>query len=135
MKQFFKFMFASMVGMVLASVLFLILGLFIISGLISSADKETAVYNNSVLELKFDFPIKERTSKNPFDDLKLNSLSGEKAFGLNDILKNIDKAKRDPRIKGIFLNLSGIPLSFRELSSTSPIFFVLLFPALFSYGS
>src|SRR5436190_1721199 len=63
---------------------------------------------NSILELTFDHPIKERTSRNPFEDLKFPSLRSDQDLGLNDILKNIEKAKKDSRIKGIFLNLSAM---------------------------
>lgn len=109
MKQFFKFMFASMLGVMLSFVILFFVSLFIISGIISmSKDGVTIVDNNSILELNFDHPINERTSKNPFDDFKLLSLKSDQDLGLNDILKNIEKAKNDSRIRGIFLNLTSL---------------------------
>ena len=109
MKQFFKFMFASMLGVFLCFVFIFFIFLFIISGIVSmSKDDQTVVDNNTVLELTFDNPIKERTSKNPFEGMKFPSFKSEQDLGLNDIIKNIEKAKTDNRIKGIFLNLSSL---------------------------
>ncbi len=109
MKQFFKFMFASMLGFFLSFVILFFIFLFIVSGIVSmSKDGVTMVSSNSVLELNFDHPIKERTSKNPFDGFDFASLKSDQDLGLNDILKNIEKAKNDNHIKGIFLNLSTL---------------------------
>ena len=106
MRQFFKFMFASMLGMVLALILFSFISLAIIGGMVSSlSKKEVIVSNNSILELRFDKPISERSPKDPFD---LDFDFSEKNQGLNDILKDIEKAKRDSHIKGIFLHLSMV---------------------------
>jgi protease-4 len=100
-------MFASMFGMVLALILFFFICLGIIGGMIASVGKkDVSVSSNSVLEIKFDTDIKERSSKNPLSELNLNTF--ESGMGLNDILKDIQKAKTDSRIKGILLNLSPL---------------------------
>jgi len=110
MKQFFKFMFASMLGFVLSMFLFFIISLLIISAMISSVSTETKVEigKNSVLEITLDKTITERTSNNPLEEFNFVSFSTDKNLGLNDILKNIEKAADDDKIKGIFLNLSSI---------------------------
>src|SRR5205085_9868104 len=83
--------------------------LFIVSGIVSmKKDNVAAIESNSLLELTFDNPIIERTSKNPLEGLRFPSLRSEQDLGLNDILKNIEKAKTDDRIRGIFLNLSSL---------------------------
>ena len=58
MKQFFKFMFASMLGVFLAFVLGTLVLVGIIGALISSADskKEAKVDPNSVLHINFEAP-------------------------------------------------------------------------------
>ncbi len=102
-------MFASMLGMLLSFVILFFIFLFIVSGIVSmTKDTVTVVENNSILELTFDHPIKERTSKNPFEGFKFSSLKSDQDLGLNDVLKNIEKAKKDSRIRGIFLNLSTL---------------------------
>ncbi|TAH40878.1 MAG: signal peptide peptidase SppA [Bacteroidetes bacterium] len=110
MKQFFKFMFASMAGFVLAMILFFIISLIILSAAVSSMSSETKIVikKNSVLELRLDKAIEERTSNNPFDDFNFGELSSNKNLGLNDILKNIKKAEKDENIKGILLNLTSV---------------------------
>lgn len=110
MKQFFKFMLASMTGFFLGAILLFFLMVAIISGLMMSVqgDKKVAVSDNSVLEINFEDPIKERTSNNPFEDLDFSNLKTDRSPGLDQILKSIAKAKADDRIKGLFLDLTMI---------------------------
>ncbi len=110
MKQFFKFMFASMAGFLLALFVFVFISIFIITAMVSSVSSDTTVviHKNTVLEITLDKPIEERTSNNPFDKFDFISFSSDKNLGLNDILKNIEKASRDENIKGVFLNLSHV---------------------------
>ncbi|MDF2431401.1 MAG: protease [Mucilaginibacter sp.] len=105
MKQFFKFVLASMVGVLLITIIFI----FVIIGIIaSSGDKTPVVDSNSVLQINFNYPISERTPNNPLSGLSFLGIDGEKAVGLNDILANIKRAKTDDNIKGIFLNESNV---------------------------
>lgn len=67
MKEFFKFMFASMLGFIIV----LVIAFFILVGMIVSlasfADKKVvSVEPNSVLHIKFDKPIYDRAPKDPF---------------------------------------------------------------------
>jgi len=102
MKQFFKYVFATIIGVLLCLIIFT----FIILGLISSArnDKKTEVEANSVLRLSLDYAIKERTSANPLSGIPFLNLSVKKTPGLNDILASIKRAKTDDNIKGIYLD-------------------------------
>jgi protease IV len=106
MKSFFKIVFASMFGFLL--MLFVLI--FIIAAVASSSsgDKEVKIKKNTVLLIKLDEPISDRTPKNPFGDLGFDGF-GENGTGLNDILENIDKAAENPDISGIFLDISVIP--------------------------
>ncbi len=107
MKQFFKFVLASMVGVIISAVVLVILGVLIIVGIASSAgDKTVDVEANSILHMAFKTPITERTPNNPLAGLDFLGLNSEKTTGLNDILANIKKAKTDSNIKGIFLDES-----------------------------
>ena len=110
MRQFFKFLFASMLGFVLGSILLI----FIVVGMISAAvnslddDKVTEVKSNSMLYLDFEKPIVDRASKNPFENLSFSSFDTEGSTGLNTILDNLRKAKEDKNIKGIYMELSTV---------------------------
>ncbi|NVO04248.1 MAG: signal peptide peptidase SppA, partial [Bacteroidetes bacterium] len=116
MKQFFKFMFASMLGFFLTFIVISAFFFMMIVGLASLSSKEvTVIQDNSVLYLKLDEQIVERATENPFDNFDFMSFSSEKSSGLNDILQSIKKAKADDKIKGIFLELSTIPAGVASL--------------------
>ncbi|HRG87788.1 MAG TPA: signal peptide peptidase SppA [Chitinophagales bacterium] len=104
MKQFLKFVLATITGLFL----FMLLGIFIIAGIAASAGKETkaTVAANSVLKLDLNYAIPEQTVDNPFAGMNLfNPKLSEKAVGLTEIRECIAKAKTDDNIKGIYLEL------------------------------
>ena len=100
MVQFFKFVFATVVGLVLFSVLgfVLILGLVAVVG--SAADSRE-VAGSSVLELRLNKPITERQEANDYAALG----GGGASIGLLNLRQSIAKAKGDSDIKGILLHL------------------------------
>lgn len=115
MKEFFKFMFASMLGFLLTCVILFFVMLLIISSAISMGKKEVVIVpENSVLHMKLTQPVPERTPKIP-DFFSLMDPEMEKTLGLKDLLGNIEKAKNDDHIKGIYLDLSIIPAGFSAL--------------------
>lgn len=110
MRQFFKFMFASMLGFLLVGVLLVVMmfGTIAAIGSAFSLDKKPAsVKDNSVLHMTLSGEMTDRGRKDQFD-LDLGPFSAMVGIGLNDVLNNLDKAKRDERIKGIFLDLSMV---------------------------
>ena len=67
MKEFFKFMFASMLGFLIMSVIMFFVFLGMISGLTAMMQsQETKVAENSLLHIEFDAALIDRTSNNPF---------------------------------------------------------------------
>ncbi len=110
MKQFLKFMLASMVGYLLITIIIIFISFGIIMSIASFASKEEVnVKENSLLKMELNHPIMDRTSDNPFENFDFAKFELQKQLGLNDILLNIEKAKSDPKIKGIFLDISIIP--------------------------
>jgi len=109
MKEFFKFVFASMLGVFIAGILLVAVVAVFIVGIITvaSSDKKTEVEPNSVLHIAFNYSISERTPNNPLAGLSFLS-DRDKSIGLKDILANIKKAKTDSNIKGIYLDESSI---------------------------
>ena len=103
MKSFFKFTFASILGVIIGGFLLLFLGIMIIAGIASSADKPVTVKAKSILEIKLNNQLVDRGSDNPLADFDVLSMSPTKNIGLNTILSNIEKAKTDDKIKGIYL--------------------------------
>lgn len=117
MKQFFKYVLATVVGVVLSSILLFLIFFGIMAALVSSigTDKEFVVKDNSVLKISLAYPVEERTSKNPFEGgFNFSNLNSDK-LGLNDILARIKTAKEDDKIKGIYLDMGMVPSSFATL--------------------
>lgn len=104
MKEFFKFMLASIVGVIIAGLLLILITIGIISAMVSVSDQPVSISSNSLLFLKFDYDIVDRARKSPFEGLDFGMFQGEKEVGLNDLLDCIHKAKTDDNIKGIYLN-------------------------------
>ncbi len=110
MKQFFKFMFASMTGFILTFIILFFIMMGILMSVASFSKKEVVIVpKNTVLHLKFNEVIPDRSSNNPFDNFDFFSMKTSKVPGLNDILKSLKKAKNDENIKGIFLDLGTVP--------------------------
>jgi len=110
MKQFFKFMLASVAGFFIAGFLIIIFIITIVSSMIGGLkenDKVT-ISEHSVLQINLEGPIKERTPKNPIEDIGLTGISINKGLGLDDILKSIEAAKTDSKIDGLFINLNSL---------------------------
>jgi protease-4 len=117
MKEFFKFVFASMIGFILSFfVVFLVL-ITIVVAIVSSAgsDEKVSPASNSILHVRLDYPIKERTDKNPFAELGLMGFESKQTLGLNEILENLEEAKKDDHIKGIFLDVSSLAAGFATI--------------------
>jgi protease-4 len=102
MRSFFKMTMATFVG------LFLFIGFFfiLILAVASSGDDEVTLKKDHVLHLKLSGPIYDRTTENPFENF--NFMTGETVdgIGLHDLLDQIDKAKRNEYVKGIFLDFA-----------------------------
>ncbi len=102
MRSFFKMTMATFVG------LFLFIGFFfiLILAVASSGDDEVTLKKDHVLHLKLSGPIYDRTTENPFENF--NFMTGETidGIGLHDLLDEIDKAKNNEYVKGIFLDFA-----------------------------
>jgi protease IV len=105
MKNFFKTVFATMLGCFFSFiVIFIILMVFLISSIsFSGKEKEVKLKANTILHLTFDHPILERGSKNPFREIDFATMKPSRALGLNQIVSTIEAAASDPNISAIFL--------------------------------
>jgi len=107
MKQFFKIMFASMLGCIISFLIIFLILTGIIAGIASLSDKDNVkITSNSILHIKLDEQITDRASDNPFENLNIGNMNFKTPLGLNIILDNIRKAKTDPNIKGIYIEFS-----------------------------
>lgn len=106
--NFFKTLLASCLGSLAAMIVFFILLVFFLVSAISNAsegDKNVVYEDNSVLHLKLNSPISEMEVENPFDGLPLPGVE-EASTGLIQLKNTISYAKTDPKISGIYLDVS-----------------------------
>ncbi len=103
MKQFFKFVFASIIG-ILFSVFILAIILISIAGL---GEKPVKIEPNSILHIQLNQEILDRTTENPFENFDFSTGESKESLGLKkDILDNIKKAKEDKNIAGIHAGMA-----------------------------
>lgn len=100
MKDFLKYVFATITGIILLTVVMAILGAISLVGLAASSASTTKVEENSVFTLMLSGQLNERVPSNP-----LASLTGQVSenLGLDDIINAIQKAKDNDDIKGIYI--------------------------------
>jgi protease-4 len=100
MKQFLKYVLATVTGIVLLLVVVGILGAISLVGLAAKSAGSTQVEENSVYTLKLSGIMAERTASNP-----LAELTGQVSdnLGLDQLLTAIRKAKENEDIKGIYI--------------------------------
>ncbi len=109
MKSFFKYVLATIVGIILSSILIFFIFLGSIGAIISSQDQPVKIDKHTVLHMKLTNPITDRSNKNPMENFDFESFQPVNQLGLNEILANIKKAKEDANIDGIYLDFTMIP--------------------------
>ena len=101
MKQFFKYVCATVVGIILVVVIITILSIISLVGMASMGSVTANVKDNSVLVIQLEGTINERSEENPFGNLLGNAALTDQ--GLDDILQAIERAKTEPKVKGIYI--------------------------------
>lgn len=104
MKDFLKYTLATVLGILIAGIIGTILIISTLSAIISMADKPADVKDKSLLLMRLEENIVERSDKNPLNEIGLPGFSAGRELGLDEILGAIKKAETDDRIKGIYLN-------------------------------
>lgn len=102
MKEFFKMVFASAIGVLVAGVFLMIISFSILIGTIASIGKTTEYVpkENGVFKLSVSGIVSETVQENPFA-----ALTGRNVveLSLHDILRSIEAAKENENIRGIYL--------------------------------
>ena len=120
MKQFLKFTLASIVGVIITTLLGILILFGVIGAIAGSKESVTTLKPNSVYEIKLEGNLIDRSEDDPFSAAFAQAMgkTAEKSMGLDDLLANIEKAKNDANIVGIYLNggsLSGGFASLKEI--------------------
>lgn len=105
MKNFFKTLFVSTLGVIIGLTVVAVFSIIIFAGIVSSKTSSSfRLEDKTVLKLDLNNSISERSSSNPLASL----WGGKPDLGLDEILEAIRKAKENEEVKGIYLKAGSI---------------------------
>ena len=105
MKDFLKFTLATITGIIVSGVLLFIVSILMMFSMLYSSDSEVTVRENSILKLDLNGSLVERGGEDPWTILMGDETS---AYGLDDLLASIRKAKENENIKGIYIEATDL---------------------------
>jgi len=116
MKEFFKYVLATIVGIILTSIIFTVITIVSVAGMVASEGATSAVPKNAVLRLKLQGEVVDRAGEgSPYDIF----IQGEDlSIGLDQALDALKKAAKNDRVKGIYLeagSFGAYPADLQEL--------------------
>ncbi len=116
MKDFLKYTLATIVGIILTSIIITVISIVSLAGMVASEGARSSVPKNSVLRINLDGEIVERAGdSSPMDILNQDD---EAIIGLDQALDALKKAAKNDRVKGIYLeagSLAAYPADAQEL--------------------
>ncbi len=116
MKDFLKYTLATIVGIVLTSIIITVISIVSVAGMVASEGATGSVPKNSVLRIKLQGSIEERAGEgSPMDLLSQDEVV---SIGLDQALEALKKAAANDRVKGIYLEggvLAAVPAELQEL--------------------
>lgn len=113
MKEFFKYVLATVVGIMLVGIFSFFMGLMMLVSLAISSNQKPMIEDNSILRISLSGTISDRASSNPWAILLGNDLAEQQ--GLDDIIKAIKVASEDEDIKGIYIEGGMLQSDFATL--------------------
>lgn len=113
MKDFLKYLAATILGMAIVSVFSLLLFFIMLGSMVSINTQKPALQDNSVLRINLSGTINERAQENPLAQILGNDVLQQQ--GLDDILRAIEVAKTDDRISGIYLEGGVLSADFASM--------------------
>ena len=104
--SFWKIFWPTFTAIIVVSAIYALIFFGIIGAMLAGLSNEEADENSSktILHMTLDGVISENSSSK----LNASTFSIEKKIGLSDILFGLEKAKSDPNIKGLYIELKGI---------------------------
>ena len=113
MKEFFKYVLATIVGFICVTAFMGIMSLIMFFSIMATSDMQPTVSDGSVLRIELNGTVSERATENPFAELMGNKALASQ--GLDDLLKAIKVAKTNDKIKGIYLEGGLLSADFASL--------------------
>lgn len=95
----------------LAIILFVVLVFVVLGGIVNSKEDSLVLEKKHILKINLNKPIADRVNQDPLAHLDPVTLQVNKPLATLDVLENIEKAKSDPNIAGIYLDLTGVAAS------------------------
>ncbi|MFC2604962.1 MAG: signal peptide peptidase SppA [Bacteroidota bacterium] len=114
MKSFFKYLFATILGLFIFSIIWVVI-FFGIIGAAMSGSKEVKISDDSVFELKLEGILVERHKNDVISSFASEINSSVSEIALDDIMASIDKATDNDNIKGIYLHIGDFSASVASL--------------------
>lgn len=112
MKQFFKNVAATIVGIFAFGIIMFVLSFVCLIGMALSSSGQPALLDNTVLVLKLQGQIEDRAEDNWLGQLTGNQIN---QLGMSNILSAIKKAKTDDKVKGIYLETGMLETDYATL--------------------
>lgn len=116
MKDFFKYVCATIVGLILTSIIMTIICIVSMAGMMASENMSQPVKENSILRIKLQGTISERGEE--MDPLAFLTDGEMEDIALDVALDGLKKAAKSDKVKGIYLEggiLSATPAELQEL--------------------
>lgn len=114
MKSFLKHVFATIVGLFIFSIIWVIL-FFAIVGVAMSGSGAVTVKDNTVFELNLKGVLVERSEEDFMNSLMTELNNAPTQIALDKIMEGIDKAATNDKIKGIYIKVDNFSASFASL--------------------
>lgn len=112
MKQFFKSVAATIVGIFAFGVIMIIFGFICLFGMVASSSGTPSLLDNSVMVLKLQGEISDKAEEDWLGEITGNQFN---QLGMNKILSAIHKAKKEDKVKGIYLETGILQTDYATL--------------------
>lgn len=112
MEQFFKSVAATIVGIFAFGVIMIIFGFICLFGMVASSSGTPSLLDNSVMVLKLQGEISDKAEEDWLGEITGNQFN---QLGMNKILSAIHKAKKEDKVKGIYLETDILQTDYATL--------------------
>ena len=112
MEQFFKSVAATIVGIFAFGVIMIIFGFICLLGMVASSSGTPSLLDNSVMVLKLQGEISDKAEEDWLGEITGNQFN---QLGMNKILSAIHKAKKEDKVKDIYLETGILQADYATL--------------------
>ena len=108
--KFFKVFLAALLSVLVSGIISSLMWVFIFVGLAGSMEQtsKAVITPQTIVKIDFAENITEAPTKNPMAGFDYATMTMAKSTHLLKVLQSIEKAKSDERVKGLYLNFTGM---------------------------